>query len=315
MRAAVLEEYGASLVLRDRADPEAHGDEVVVRVRGVGVCHSDLHIVDEGERRLPLVLGHEIAGEHDELGEVLVYGAWGCGSCRFCSAGEEQLCADGESPGFDRDGGYAEAVLVPSRRHLIPLEGLDPVRAAPLADAGVTPYRAVRRIAPRLDPDSTVMVIGAGGLGQFALQYVKLLTPASVVAVEISERKRQLALELGADEALSPDEVEQPMRAALDFVGSDETLALAARWVERAGAILLVGAARGQLRFGFTDVAFEVELGTSIWGSRSELESVLELARGGELVWHVEPLPLERANEALDRLRRGDAAGRFVLTP
>ncbi len=81
---------------------------------------------------------------------VLVYGGWGCGACRECARGEEQRCELSEAPGFQRDGGYAEQVLVPSARYLVPLRDLDPVEAAPLADAGVTPYRAVLRATPWL---------------------------------------------------------------------------------------------------------------------------------------------------------------------
>jgi|SRR5919204_1012624 propanol-preferring alcohol dehydrogenase len=317
MKAAVLKEFVAPLVLEDRPEPEPRGEEVVVRVLGAGVCHTDLHIVDDAEERyeLPLVLGHEIAGGDEELGPVLVYGAWGCGSCRFCRRGEEQLCADAVSPGFERDGGYEERVLVPSRRYLLPLEGIDPVRAAPLADAGATPLRAVRRVAGRLDRDATVLVVGAGGLGQFAIQYVKLLSDAKVLAVDTDERKRARAVDLGADAALPPEAVDHPVRVALDFVGSAATLELAARVVEPAGAIIVVGAARGSIPFGMTLVPWEAELSVSLWASLDDVAATLELARRDELRWHVEALPLEQANEALDRLRRGDTTGRLVLVP
>lgn len=251
MRAAVLREFHAPLVLEERPDPEPRGEEVLVCVRGAGVCHTDLHLIEdeEADRPLPLVLGHEIAGEAEGIGEVLVYPAWGCGNCRFCRISEEQLCLDGDPAGFSRDGGYAELVLVPARRYLLPLEGLDPVRAAPLADAGVTPYR-VRRIREWLRDRATAVVLGVGGLGQFAVQYVKLLTDARVVAVDIAERKRDRALELGADEARAPEEVDEPARAVLDFVGSDESLALAARVVEQTGIVVQIGAAGDRLPFG-----------------------------------------------------------------
>jgi alcohol dehydrogenase, propanol-preferring len=311
----VTREVGAPLEIEDRPVPEPHGEEVLVRVRGAGVCHSDLHIVDDEDRPRPLVLGHEIAAADDDVGEVVVYPAWGCLDCRFCRAGEEQLCPDGQTAGFDRDGGYAEYVLVPSRRYLVPLDGLDPVAAAPLADAALTPYRAVRRVRDRLGDGATLVVVGAGGLGQFAIQYGRLLTAARVVAVDVDERKRARALALGADDAVAPEDADEAATAVIDFVGSDDTLVFAARVVQPAGAILHVGAAGGRLIYGFSALAPEAAIGTSILGSLGELRAVVEHARRGDVRWDVEGLPLERANDALGRVRRGDVVQRLVLTP
>src|SRR4051794_36874325 len=234
VRAAVLRAFGEPLALEERPEPEPRGDEVVVRVRGAGVCHSDVHIADGAAGvALPLVPGHEVAGDAPGFGRVLVYAAWGCGSCRWCRAGDEQLCPRAAEAGWVRDGGYAEALLVPAARYLLPLDGLDPVRAAPLADAGLTPYRAVRRVRGLLRRGDTALVLGAGALGQFAVQYLRLLTDARVVAVDVAEAKRARALELGAHEALPPEAEPPPARVVLDFVGADETLAVAARAVER----------------------------------------------------------------------------------
>ncbi len=319
MRAAVLHRFGAPLTLEEVPDPEAAGEAVAVRVLGAGVCRSDLHLADGRYPNvpLPLILGHEIAGEVEGLGPVLVQAAWGCGSCRLCERGEEQLCESGVLAGWDRHGGYAERVLVPSRRYLLPLEGLDPVRAAPLADAGVTAYRAVRRAREWLREGGRAVVIGVGGLGQFAVQLLRLGTDTPVAAVDVAQGKRERALELGAEEAASPDRAADlgPARAVLDFVGSDESLALAVRLVERTGIVVLVGEAGGHYPFGHGVVPPEVHLTTAISGSRRDLASVLDLARRGDLDWHVEALPLDRVNEALARLRRGDVLGRLVLVP
>ena len=313
MLAATLMRVGEPLLVQERPEPEG---DLVLRVLACGVCRSDVHIQDgRTSARVPLVPGHEVVVDHDELGPALVYGAWGCGRCRFCRAGDEQLCPEGEMIGWTVDGGYAEAVSVAARRHLVPLEGLDPVRAAPLADAGVTPYRAVRVSAPWLEA-GTVLVVGVGGLGQFALQYVRLLgTPASVVAVDPDEAKRRRAVELGADAAYDPDEWEGHVRVALDFVGTDATLGLCARSVERAGLVVLVGEGGGQMPFGFGVLPDSVTAATSILGSIPDLRAVVELARAGRVEWLVEELPLGRANEALERLRAGDVGGRLVLVP
>jgi propanol-preferring alcohol dehydrogenase len=315
MRAAVLHQLGSRLVLAEHPDPEPRGEEVLVRVDACGVCHSDVHQVDWGARHLPIVPGHEIAGVADELGPVLVHAAWGCGRCAHCRRGDEQLCPDLLQPGFERDGGYADAVLVPSAQYLIPLGGLDPVRAAPLADAGLTAFRAARRVCDRLGRGSTALVVGAGGLGQFAIQYLRLLSEARVVVLERDESRRARALELGADEAPPPGESLPEADAVLDFVGSDETLALAAGAAKRQAIVVQVGIGRGRVPFGIQAVPWESIFTTCLFGSRRELVEVLDLARRGELEWHVEPLPLGQANEALDRLRGGDVLGRLVLVP
>ena len=352
MRAAVLQKPGGPLELEERPDPEPRGEEVLVRVLGAGLCRSDLHMVDGDvpDLTLPRVLGHEIAGEAAGIGPVLVYGGWGDRTCWYCRRGEEQLCPAVAEPGWARDGGFAEAVLVPSRRYLLPLGGIDPVRAAPLADAGVTAYRAVRRVSPWLREGGTAVVIGAGGLGQFAVQYLTTvrqagrpwvaaggwpadrpaqrprpggglgaLPPASadvrVVAVDPDDAKRRRARRLGAHQAAAPGDELPEAHAVLDFVGSDDTLALAARLVRRTGIVMLVGEAGGRLPFGFRAVPHEAHLTTTVWGSLGDLREVLDLARRGELDWQVEAMPLERANQALDRLRRGEVAGRLVLVP
>ena len=318
MKSAVLYRFRSPLLVEERPRPEPRGEEVLVRVKGAGVCHSDLHIMDGmyPNLALPLVLGHEISGEAEGIGEVVVYASWGCRSCTLCSQGDEQLCAKATEAGWARDGGYAEYVMVPSRRYLLPLDGLDPIRSAPLADAGVTPYRAVRRVSSWLMRDSsTAVVLGVGALGQFAIQYLKLLTTAHVVAVDLSEGKLRRALELGADEAVLPKNMTGSARAVLDFVGSDETLELAVRILERGGVVAQIGEAGGKMPFGMGFVPHESFFTTSIWGSMQDLSAVLGYARGDKLDWQVETLPLEAVNEALTSLRKGDVLGRLVLTP
>ncbi len=114
-------------------------------------------------------------------------------------------CAIGRGgAGWVPPGGYAQYLLVPAVRHLVRLTTLDPVAAAPLTDAALTPYRAVKKVVPRLGAGTTAVLIGVGGLGQYGLQLVRLLTPARVVVVDISSDKRAAALALGADVVLTP---------------------------------------------------------------------------------------------------------------
>ena len=339
MRAVRLHAIGEELRVEEVPVPEPVGTEVRVRVAGCGVCHTDLHIVDGTQTRveLPVTLGHEVAGWVDALGPsvvgpvaigdaVVVHGGWGCGECRECRAGAEQRCERSVAPGFQADGGYADAILVPHPRHLVPLRNVDPVRAAPLADAGVTPYRAVRRAEPWLVPAARVLLIGCGGLGQFALQYLRLVPDGGqelIVAVsELSPQRLARAKELGADIGLlngGPESWAEalggPANIVLDFVGTEETLADAAAVVAPDGLVVLIGEAGGTLAFGFDRIPIESWLTTVAWGSHDDLRQVVQLAESGRLQWDVETLPLAEAAAAHARLRAGDVGGRQVLVP
>ncbi|MCV0402380.1 MAG: alcohol dehydrogenase catalytic domain-containing protein [Chloroflexi bacterium] len=332
-------EPGTPPRLEEVPRPEPSGSEVLVRVGGCGVCHTDLHIVDGTQDRvaLPVTLGHEVAGWVEAAGPgatdapgpgtpVVVFGGWGCGSCRECAAGAEQRCAASSAPGFQADGGYAEWMLVPHARHLVPLTRLEPARAAPLADAGVTPYRAVRRAEPWLMDGARVLVIGAGALGQFAIQYLRTVPDAgsglTVAAVDLAPGPLTRARELGADHTLmAPDaegvraELGGPADVVLDLVGADETLALASGAVASDGLVLLVGEAGGSLRFGFDGPPVEAWFSTVAWGSASDLRDVVRLAETDAIQWRTETMPLEGALDAHARLRAGSIDGRLVLVP
>jgi len=337
MRAAQLIEYGHPLEIREVATPEPGPGEVLVRVAGSGACHSDLHVMS-GELpmlpELPWTLGHENAGWVESLGPgvdgidigtpVAVFGGWGCGRCRICLSGREQLCDVMRWSGIGRPGGYAEYLVVPAARHLVPLQGIDPAIASPLTDAGLTPYHAVRHALPRLHPGATAVVIGVGGLGHFGIQFIRELSSARIVAVDIDEAKRDLALELGATVALDPssDDVAgvahadgEGAMAVFDFVGSDATLAMSAACVGRQGVVLLVGLAGGVLPYSFMGMPGESVVMGSTWGTRNELEDVIALAAADRLSFHVEQHPLSDINDVFRRLEAGEIIGRAVLVP
>jgi propanol-preferring alcohol dehydrogenase len=311
----VLHEFGAPLAVEERPEPE--GDGIVVRVRGAGVCRTDVHLASGRwpQIKLPLVLGHEIAGEAPELGSVLVYASWGCGECDLCRVGEEQLCPRATEAGWVRDGGYAELVRVPSEKYLFPLGGLDAVHAAPLADAGITPYRAVRRVSAYIGRGSVAVVIGCGGLGQFAVQYLKLLTAATVIAVDPAALKRERALALGADEAITAGELERPAEVVLDFVGATSTIMLGAAVVRPAADLIVIGAAAGDVTWNFYTLPYEVNLTTSFWGSLPELHEVIGLAQRGLIKSHVQRFPLADAMKAYELMEQGKLSGRAVIVP
>jgi len=313
----VLREFHQPLELEERDVPVAtDGDDVVVRVLACGVCHSDLHVVEEFfSSPLPLVLGHEIAGELPSGERVLVYAPWGCGKCRFCQATEEMICPDSRDAGIFQDGGYAEYIFVPSRRYIYPIGDLDPIKAAPLGCGGLTAYRAVKHARPFLGPGSTALVLGAGGLGQFGLQYLRLMTDATVHAGDPVAHKRDRALELGVEHAAAPDDLEGPYTAVIDFVGSQRSLEYAARLVDRKGIAIVVGLFGGRIPFGLGAVPHEAHFMSSIWGSRDELAELIALAQREHLEYTIETMPLEQAQEAHDLVRRGEALGRVVLVP
>jgi propanol-preferring alcohol dehydrogenase len=317
MRAVVLRAFRAPLELEERDIPRAnHGDESIVRVLACGVCHSDLHVT-EGlfGSELPLVPGHEIVAEDEQLGNVLVYAPWGCGQCRFCRATEEMICPDGREAGLFQDGGYAEYMRVPARRYLYPIGDLDPVQAAPLGCGGLTPYRAVKQAREWLGPGSRALVLGAGGLGQFGIQFLRLMTDATVHVGDPSAAKRELALSLGAEEAAAPADLDGPYTAVLDFVGSEDSLSHAARLVDRQGIAMVIGLFGGRIPFGVGAVPHEAHFLSSIWGSRDELAELIDLAQRERLDYTIDTMPLEQAQAAHDQIRSGQARGRIVLLP
>jgi propanol-preferring alcohol dehydrogenase len=331
---------GEPLRVEDVPVPEPSGTEVRVRVAGCGVCHTDLHLARTDRLRItrPVTLGHEIGGTIDAWGDdagpalrrakldegdrVVVFGGWGCGACRECASGEEQRCERGESPGFQRDGGYAEHVLVPHPRYLVGIGDLHADHAAPLADAGVTPFRAVARAAAWLTPGARVLLIGFGGLGQFAIQYLRRLPDLVVAVREVNPDRLAAAARMGADlgllegdEALVNLGLGGPADVVFDFVGTDATLDYAARNVAPGGLVSLVGEAGGTLPFGFERLPVEASLTTTAWGSVADLKAVVRLARRGRLRWDVERMPLAEAQAAHDRLAAGKVEGRLVLVP
>jgi len=221
----------------------------------------------------------------------------------------------------------AELMLIPTAsRHLVALpEGLDAVAAAPLTDAGLTPYHAVRRSWPKLVPGSAAVVIGVGGLGHLAVQILEATTATKVIAVDTKPEALGLASEYGAEITVlaGPDAAEQ-IRAAtsgrgadvvLDFVGSDNTLALGAATVRPVGDLTIVGIAGGSLKVSFFSVPYEVSIQTTYWGSRPELVEVLDLAARGMLRPKITTYSLEKAIDAYRDLEAGLVEGRAVVVP
>lgn len=320
MRAVVLTEPGAPLAVLEVTDPVAPPGGAVVDVLACGICHSDLHAAaGDYPTALPIVLGHEVAALHPTLGPVLVYACWGCRrpDCWACSSAQEMICPDATEAGLLRDGGYAERMAVPDEGYLVPLGDLDPAHAAPLACGGLTAYRAVDHTLATLAGarDPRALVIGAGGLGQFGLQWLRLRSDAHVTVVDASAEKRALALDLGADAVAAPGEVEGSFSAVIDFVGAEPTLATARDHVRRQGLVVVVGLYGGTIPFGFGAVPHEARFMTSVWGSLAQMRDMVALAQRSSLHSPIEVIGLDDVATAHDRLHRGDVSGRFVITP
>ncbi|MCY4423040.1 MAG: alcohol dehydrogenase catalytic domain-containing protein [Acidimicrobiaceae bacterium] len=319
MRAVLLEAPNTRLrLVDDHPEPEADGGEVI-DVVACGVCRSDLRIVDgEAPSPMPLVLGHEVTGVHPRLGPVIVYAPWGCGRCEHCTGGLEMICAEVREAGVFADGGYAQRMRVPGAAYLAPLGDLDPVVSAPLACAGLTAYRAVTQgldVLRRRGRRRRALIIGAGGLGQYAIRYLRLLTDAEVAVLDRSAAKRAAALDRGAHGAFGPADDLPQFDFVVDFVGSETTLNAATRAVARLGLVAVVGLDGGRVPFGFGAVPHEARFTSSVWGSRAQLDELLGLAgRESSVLNPVETLPLEDAQTAHDRLRAGEIEGRVVLT-
>ncbi len=264
-----------------------------------------------------MIMGHEVVGIHEELGPVMVYPCWGClkPDCWACASGQEMICPNATEAGLFRNGGYAEKMLIKNRSYLLPLGNLDPVSAAPLACGGLTAYRAVSHTLPNLTKKSRVLVIGAGGLGQFGIQFLKLQSDAKVVAADLSSDKLKRALAVGADEVASPTELDGTFDAIIDFVGAQNTLELVAKQIARQGTAVLVGIFGGRIPFGFGAVPHEARFMTSIWGTQGQLVELLDLANKNQLKHSVESIPLANAQQAHERLIAGTVAGRIALVP
>ena len=342
MKAVRYVEAGRDPEIADVVKPSPGPGQVLIRIAGAGVCHSDLHILDHGFGAQSFTLGHENAGWIAELGEgvsgwkegdpVAVYGPWGCGQCKTCQSSAENYCERHASlptmgGGLGSDGGMAEYMIVPSARLLVPLGDLDPVQAAPLSDAGLTPYHAVKAALPRLTPDATVLVLGIGGLGHMAVQILRSVSSAQIIAGDIDGTKLAHARQLGArhtvntqDRDKAAEEINDIVGArgvavALDFVGAQSTIDLCARTVGRASRLTIVGLAGGTLSYSAQNPPFGCEVSIPYWGSRIELMEVIALAAAGQVHAEVERFPLECAVDVYQRLRDGKITGRAVLAP
>jgi propanol-preferring alcohol dehydrogenase len=344
--------YNQPLVLEEVKTPDIAPDEVLVRVEAAGMCRTDVQLVDGYFKdslplAFPAIPGHEIAGSIEQIGDavpknanlatgdqVVVVGGWGDGICRQCRVGDEQICAHGKWPGFSSFGGYSEFVPVPYK-YLIRVDrkyNLKAEELAPLTDAGLTPYRGIKKLrqAGVVGPDRVFAVIGVGGLGTYAVQYAKLLSSgATVVAFARSDEKLAIAKEYGADyvintkgKSLADIRAELTkatgngeIDAAIDCVGAEESIRMGFGLLATSGTFVSVGLVGTQINIPlFPFVAREFTYRGSFWGNYSDLSEVIALAQAGKIRHTLKRVRFEDINENLEMLRAGDIVGRAVVS-
>jgi NAD+-dependent secondary alcohol dehydrogenase Adh1 len=324
----------------ERPDPEpTRPDEVLIKIEGAGVCATDLHAID-GEMEpagvtLPLVLGHENAGRVAAVGDlvstvvvgdpVLVFPPYSCGLCVACRRGIDMHCDQHQFTGLTVDGGFAEYVVV-SERSVVKLPpGANPVEVAPYADAGVTAYHAIRRVAHLAVPGATAVVIGIGGVGHVGLQLLRELGSGAVmVAVDPNPLRRALAASLNADAVLDSVEVVDAVRdltdgrgadLVIDFVGTQQTHEDATGMLAKGGTYSIVGFGGMVTVPSGAMVGNEQTIVANLVGTWVDLWEVMQLHARGKLTLKTETHRLEDVNDVLAKLREGEVTGRAVLTP
>jgi propanol-preferring alcohol dehydrogenase len=373
MISATMYEYQKPLKIENvtRKPTITNGQQVLVRVGATGLCHSDLHLINGDWKnsiplQLPIVLGHEIAGYIEEVGDtvplglfakgdmVVVFGGWGCGVCIYCKSGNEQMCNFAKWPGIMTDGGFAEYVLVESYRFLAKVQGennnnnntnpqsnetkLRIEEVAPLTDAGLTPYRAIKKVRHLLGPGKTIAVFGIGGLGSYAVQYAKILgQSANIIGLDVNNDKLQLAEMMGADFTINisrykasfsssdnglKEEVlkitkRKGVDVVIDCVGAEETVLNSVKILGKGGTVVLVGLFSNQMN-GIpliTSVINEYSIIGSIWGNYNELCEVIELAKNKKIKHKIRRFGLTEINDAISLLKDGHIIGRAVISP
>ena len=315
MRAMVLHAPGEPLQLEDVPTPEPAAGQLLLRVRACGVCRTDLHVVD-GElptHRLPLVPGHQIVGETDDGRRLGVpWLGWTCGRCRYCTSGRENLCDRARFTGYDLDGGYAEQVVA-DERFCFPLPaGYPDLQAAPLLCAGLIGYRSLRLAgdAERLG------LYGFGAAAHIVAQVARHEGRRLFGFVRAGdEAARAFALELGCEWAGASDEAPpEELDAAIVFAPAGELVPAALRVLAKGGTVVCAGIHMSDIPSFPYELLWQERAIRSVANlTRRDGEEFLALAPTVPVRTEVEPFPLERANEALDRLRRGEIRGAAVL--
>jgi alcohol dehydrogenase len=347
MRRQSLVKFDAPLSETVVETPKPAGSEVLVRIERCGLCHSDLHIQDGyadlgGGKRLdttrgmtlPFTLGHEIAGIVEDVGPDVsksligtrkaVFPWIGCGQCRYCADGDENLCVKHRFLGLAIDGGFASHVLVPDAKYLLDYDPLPVNQAASLMCAGVTAYGALKRLVDR-PRQRNLLLIGLGGVGMMGLSFAQAMFKQKISVADVSPAARAAALANGADAAYDPAEAEIAKRIVketeggfdeiVDFAGNDKSMAFAISAVARGGKIVISGLMGGNFNLPMIQWVYKrMTIEGFMVGTLAEAHELMALARSGK----IKPTPMREepmgdVQKCIDELRAGKVVGRIVL--
>jgi alcohol dehydrogenase len=348
MRRQSLVKFDAPLCETIVETPKPQGREVLVRIERCGLCHSDLHIQDgyadlgNGKRldttrgmTLPFTLGHEIAGVVDEVGpdadksligkKRAVFPWIGCGKCRDCLAGDENLCARNRFLGVSIDGGFASHVLVPDEKYLLEYDPVPVDTAATLMCSGITAYGALKRLVDR-PRQRNLLLIGLGGVGMMGVSLAQAMFKQPVTVADLSASARESALKNGAAMAYDPSEPDIVKRIlketdggfdeVVDFAGNEKSMAFAMGVLARGGKIVISGLMGGNFNLPMVQWIYKrMTIEGFMTGTLAEAQELMALARAGK----VKPTPMKEepmgdVQKWIDQLRAGKVVGRIMLT-
>ena len=335
MQAAVVEQFGKPLVLKELDIPEPGPGQILVKTEACGVCHTDLHAANGDwplKPALPFTPGHEGIGivtalgagvtavkEGDRVGVPWLYSA--CGHCEFCLAAREPVCAEAQFGGYTKNGGFAEYIVAdPNYVAHIPA-GLAAREAAPLICAGITSYKGIKETQAR--PGEWVVVSGVGGLGHLGIQYAKAMG-LHVCAVDIDDGKLAHAKLLGADALVNAKDGD-PIAAVRKATGGGAHGVLITApslgafkqgvgMTRKCGTCVLVGLPPGEFPTPLFDVVANcITIRGSFVGNRRDMAEALAFAADGKVKADIELQPLSAINNVFHRLAHGDVPSRVVL--
>lgn len=324
-------------MLRAEPIPSPAPGQVRICIKACGICRTELHLrdglLDLGRR--DFTIGHEIAGIIDAVGEgvpggrigerVVIYYYEGCGECRYCRDGDEQLCPTPRSqPGFTTDGGYADYIVVPARNCVKVPDHLALHDIAPMGCAGSTAVHAGRMAG--ITTGDWVVVHGVGGVGNVLLQYARA-SGARVIAIGLGADTLALARKLGAEASLDAaietdiagrviDITGGGADVVFELVGRTETMRRSVEMLKRKGRMVLIGYTAETLQIHPVDLIIrEATLLGSVGSTLQDLHDIVDLVARGIVTPVIDrTLPLERFAEGLDALESQSTIGRIVLT-
>ena len=349
MKSAQIIVPNKPLEINESELPKPNGNQVIIKVKSTGVCHSDLHLWEGGydtgdgfmkvtDRgvKFPVTPGHEVVGSVEEIGDsvqgmnigdlVLVYPWIGCGECATCEKGDTNLCESPKSLGVFQNGGYAEYVLVPDAKFLAKIDNLDPDAAASLACSGLTAFTAVKKALTN-SPEN-ILIVGAGGLGLMGVQIANALTKANIICADLDDEKLESAKKLGATHIINTKESdavkkimsicnEKGVDSIIDFVNAPPTVKMDLSLIRKRGNIILVGLFGGSVELPLVSVPLKaITIQGAYTGNYNDMLELIKLAQRGVINPIVSKhYKLDEANTALGDLKNRKIIGRAVINP